>query len=92
MFAPRGGGSGTYRLTPTRVYTNARISNLQCLCIFHHNMKTDGRLEAVPLPDGDVLFVLDGLPFRSTPEGPLSRSGRTWGTTFGDYMGRKVAA
>lgn len=66
--------------------------NLQCLCIFHHNMKTDGRLEAVPLPDGDVLFVLDGLPFRSTPEGPLSRSGRTWGTTFGDYMDRKVAA
>ncbi len=66
--------------------------NLQCLCIFHHNMKTDGRLEAVPLPDGDVLFVLDGLPFRSTPEGPLSRSNRTWGTRFGDYMDRKVAA
>lgn len=66
--------------------------NLQCLCIFHHNMKTDGRLDAVPLPDGDVLFVIDGFPFRSTPEGPLSRSNRTWGTTFGSYMDRKVAA
>lgn len=26
MFAPRGGGSGTYPLTPTRVYTNPLIS------------------------------------------------------------------
>lgn len=66
--------------------------NLQCLCQFHHNMKTDGRLDAVPLPDGDVLFVIDGLPFRSIPEGPLSRSNQTWGTRFGAYMDRKIAA
>lgn len=66
--------------------------NLQCLCPFHHNMKTDGRLDAVPLPDGDVLFVIDGLPFRSIPDGPLSRTNRTWGTRFGDYMDRKMAA
>lgn len=66
--------------------------NLQCLCIFHHNMKTDGRLEAAPLPNGEVLFILDGLPFRSSGEGPLSRSNKTWGTRFGDYMDRKIAA
>ncbi|ALC05226.1 hypothetical protein CDES_03870 [Corynebacterium deserti GIMN1.010] len=66
--------------------------NIHPLCVFHHNQKTDGRLECYPLPDGTILFVIDGIPIRSVPDGPLSRSHRTWGTKFGAYMERKVAA
>lgn len=35
---------------------------------------------------GDILFVIDGLPFRTVSDGPLSRSNQTWGTKFGGYM------
>lgn len=66
--------------------------NLQCICRFHHNMKTSGRLQCYPLPDGDILFVLDGRVMTSSAQGPLSQSHRTWGTSFGAYMDRRAAA
>lgn len=66
--------------------------NLHPLCVFHHNQKTDGRLQCYPLPNGDILFIIDGLPIVTTPDGPLSHSHRTWGTSFGAFMERKIAA
>ncbi|ANE03416.1 HNH endonuclease signature motif containing protein [Corynebacterium crudilactis] len=66
--------------------------NLHPLCIFHHIQKTEGRLQCYPLPDGTVLFLIDGLPVISVPNGPLSQSNKTWGTKFGKYMDRKIAA
>lgn len=41
MFAPRGGGSGADRLTPTRVYTNSLISNLTIACPYHNGVNDD---------------------------------------------------
>lgn len=66
--------------------------NLHPLCIFHHNQKTDSRLRCYPLPDGNVLYLIDGVPVVSIPDGPLSKSNQTWGTRFGDYIDRRIAA
>ncbi|WP_231910873.1 HNH endonuclease signature motif containing protein [Corynebacterium suranareeae] len=66
--------------------------NIHPLCVFHHIQKTEERLKCYPLPDGTVLFLIDGIPVVSIPDGPLSRSNKTWGTKFGDYMERKIAA
>lgn len=68
------------------------VWNLHPLCVFHHIQKTEGRLKCYPLPNGDILFIIDGLPITTTPDGPLSRSHRSWGTTFGAYMNRQIAA
>ena len=66
--------------------------NIHPLCVFHHIQKTEGRLQCYPLPDGTVLFLVDGIPVFSIPDGPLSKSNKTWGTKFGKYMERRIAA
>ena len=65
MFAPRGGDSGTTRPTPTRVYTNPRISNLIPLCSSCHSLVTEGYAQITRHGDEIVFDFGDGSRYVS---------------------------
>ena len=65
MFESRGGGCGTHRLAPTRVYTNARISNLIPLCSACHSLVTEGYAEITRHGDEIVFDFGDGSRYVS---------------------------
>lgn len=61
--------------------------NLASLCATHHNMKTDGRMYPVRLPEGEIVWLFeDGTWVHTEPEGPLSRKAKNWVQTVGQRV------
>lgn len=82
MFAPRGGGRGADRLTPTRVYTNARISNLIPLCSSCHSQVSHGVI-TIESAGPDLIFTFnDGARFVSRGRGLPRRMDFVTGSSF----------
>ncbi|AIT61550.1 HNH endonuclease signature motif containing protein [Corynebacterium doosanense] len=64
--------------------------NLASLCAHCHNIKTDGRMFPVRLPEGEIVWLFeDGTWVHSVPEGPLSAKARNWVQTLGQRITRR---
>lgn len=62
-------------------------ANLSSLCPTCHNIKTDGRMFPIILPEGEIVWLLeDGTWVLSEPEGPLSKKAKNWVQTFGQRI------
>lgn len=61
--------------------------NLCSLCAHCHNVKTDGRMYPIRLPEGEIIWLFeDGTWVHNEPEGPLSRKARNWVQTLGQRI------
>lgn len=67
--------------------------NLLCLCQFHHNMKTDGRVFYLMDPVTRVVYWLfeDGTWVTTEPNGPLAGKNKNWVQTFAQAESQRKA-
>lgn len=64
--------------------------NLSSLCPTCHNIKTDGRMYPIIMPEGEIVWLFeDGTWVFTDPEGPLSRKAKNWVQSFGQRIAKR---